>query len=302
VIARGNERKAIFRDERDHQEYLDRLNGYRKRFHFSLYAYCLMTNHVHLAIEEGDVRLSRIMHALQSSYTLWFNRRHSRVGHLFQGRFKSYLVDRDEYLLALVRYIHENPVRAGMVARPQEYRWSSDRYFRTGRSPGWFDLDGVLAMIGSTRAVAVSRYRRLMGTPTEKPYEDVAAVEGVVKGREEFARRALGPPRRLAHPRIGWTADRISRCVAEEIGVSFDALRKPGKRHPVSKARIVAAYLGREMFAMPIAEFARLFRRESSGLVHGVLDLERRIARDPAESRRIETMERILAKIAGLHA
>ena len=107
VIARGNERKAVFRDDRDRQEYLNRLDRYRARFHFSLYAYCLMTNHVHLAIEEGEVRLSRIMHALQSSYTLWFNRRHRRVGHLFQGRFKSYLVDRDEYLLALLRYIQE---------------------------------------------------------------------------------------------------------------------------------------------------------------------------------------------------
>jgi REP element-mobilizing transposase RayT len=85
VIGRGNERKALFRDDRDRDEYLDRLDRYRTRFDFALYAYCLMTNHVHLAIEEGDVRLSRIMHGLQFSYTQWFNRRHRRVGHLYQG-------------------------------------------------------------------------------------------------------------------------------------------------------------------------------------------------------------------------
>jgi hypothetical protein len=126
-----------------------------------------MTNHVHLAIEEGDVRLSKIMQVLQSSYTQWFNRRWDRVGHLFQGRFKSFIVDGERYLLGLVRYIHENPVRAGMVERPEAYSWSSDRFFRAGRGPAWLDLDHILSMLAGTRAAAIARYRALTGEPPD---------------------------------------------------------------------------------------------------------------------------------------
>ncbi|MGH2398128.1 MAG: transposase, partial [bacterium] len=89
VVARGNERKAVSRDDRDRERYLGRLAHYRERFGFLLYAYCLMDNHVHLALQRGPVALSRIMLAVQSSYTQWFNRRHERVGHLFQGRYKA---------------------------------------------------------------------------------------------------------------------------------------------------------------------------------------------------------------------
>jgi REP element-mobilizing transposase RayT len=189
VIVRGNERKAIFRDDVDCREYLDRLGRCRDRFGFSLYAFCLMSNHVHLAIEEGDVLLSKIMHVLQSSYTQWFNRRHRRVGHLFQGRFKSYVVDSERYLLSLIRYIHENPVRAGMAERPEDYPWSSDRYFRTGHGPDRLDLDRILAMLAPTRPAAVSRYRELMGKAPDHAYESLSAVQGTVKGDEAFAAR-----------------------------------------------------------------------------------------------------------------
>src|SRR6266540_7041284 len=117
VIVRGNERKAVFRDDADREDYLRRLARYREKFGFRLLAYCLMNNHVHLAIEAGNDPLSRIMAGLQSSYTQYFNRRHDRSGHLFQGRYKAFLVEKDRYALALVRYIHENPVKARVVER-----------------------------------------------------------------------------------------------------------------------------------------------------------------------------------------
>jgi len=112
VIVRGNERKAVFRDDRDRKDYLRRLAHYGRKLEFRVLAYCLMDNHVHLAIETGKTPLSRIMACLQSSYTQYFNRRHRRVGHLFQGRYKAWLVEKDFYALALLRYIHENPVKA----------------------------------------------------------------------------------------------------------------------------------------------------------------------------------------------
>ena len=261
-----------------------------------------MTNHVHLAIEEGAVSLSRIMHGLQFSYTQWFNRRHRRVGHLFQGRFKSFLVDKEEYLMALLRYIHENPVRARMVDRPQRFQWSSDRYFRSGRGPTWLDLDCVLPMLGPNRTAAVAAYRRLMGDRTAARYEDLTAIDGTVKGGESFARKVLPPAGRMAQPRVGWTAERVGRCVAPLYHLSLDDLRRPGRRRGPSTARIVAAYLGRAMFGIPVTEFARVFQREHSGLLHGVLSLERRAIESSKERQELIRIERRISEFAGLQA
>ena len=162
VIARGNERRAVFREDTDRELYLERLELYQKRFGFRVYAYCLMTNHIHLAVETGKASLSRIMLGLQGSYTQAFNRRRGRVGHLFQGRYKSLVVQKDRYLLALVRYIHENPVLAGIVREPPDYRWSSDRWYRKRGGPPWLDVNSVLGMFGRQRQAAVRAYAAFM--------------------------------------------------------------------------------------------------------------------------------------------
>jgi putative transposase len=106
VTARGNERRALYRDDADRRDYLDLLARCRQKFRFQLLAYCLMTNHVHLAIRTGEDPLSRIMARLHSIYAERFNRRHERVGHLFQGRYKASLVRDERYLHALLRYVH----------------------------------------------------------------------------------------------------------------------------------------------------------------------------------------------------
>ena len=113
-----------------------------------------MTNHV-LAIRTGEEPLSRIMTGLQSSFAQRFNRRHSRVGHFFQGRYKAFLVQEQRYFAALIRYIHMNPVKAGIVDEPQDFPWSSDRFFRGAASAGFDDRDAALALLGPTRRAAV---------------------------------------------------------------------------------------------------------------------------------------------------
>lgn len=121
VIVRGNQRQAIFNDKTDRFKYLELVERYRKRHGFVLYAYTLMTNHVHLLVETPKSPISRIMQAISFTYTQYFNQKHRKIGHLFQGRYKAYLCDRDKYLLSLVRYIHLNPVRAKVAENPQEY-------------------------------------------------------------------------------------------------------------------------------------------------------------------------------------
>lgn len=123
----GLRREAIFEDDEDRRVFLSTLAEVVERFHWICHAYCLMTNHYHLVVETPDANLSKGMRQLNGVYTQASNRRHGRVGHLFQGRFKGILVDKEGYLLELTRYVVLNPVRAGMVAQPGQWSWSSYR-------------------------------------------------------------------------------------------------------------------------------------------------------------------------------
>ena len=124
VTSRGNERKAVFRDDQDRKMFLDTLKGVTLRYNWLCHAYCLMENHYHLLIDTPDGNLSIGMRQLNGIYTQRFNKRHGRVGHLFQGRFKAVLVRKDSHLLEACRYVVLNPVRAGRVQRPEEWIWS----------------------------------------------------------------------------------------------------------------------------------------------------------------------------------
>jgi len=284
VMARGNERRAVFRDDRDRELYLGRLEHYRARFDFRVHAYCLMTNHVHLAIETGKAPLSRIMLGLQGSYTQAFNRRHGRVGHLFQGRYKALVVQKDRYLLALIRYIHENPVRARMAEKPSEYRWSSDQWYRKARGPAWLDVDSVLGMFARGRQAAVREYRAFMARDQGEDYEELRSIGQLVKGDEEFATRVLekwGEPELL---RRGLTVQRVVRAVAEVLGVDLADLTGPRRLRNLSAARAMAGYVGREQGRIPLSKVAEYFRRDGSTLVRDVRRLENRL-REDAKSR-----------------
>ena len=125
VTSRGNERKAVYLEENDFEIFLNLLNTVCSRYNWVIHAYCLMDNHYHLLVETPDANLSKGMRQLNGVFTQSINRKHGRVGHLFQGRYKAILVDKDAYLLALCRYIILNPVRAKMVNTPDEWLWSS---------------------------------------------------------------------------------------------------------------------------------------------------------------------------------
>lgn len=280
VIVRGNERRNVFREDADRLGYLSRLAFYRKKFGFQVLAYCLMDNHVHLAIETGKIPLSKIMAGLQSAYTQDFNRRHRRSGHLFQGRYKAFLIEKERYALALLRYIHENPVRARVVKRAEDFAWSSDRAYRRGRGPEWLDVDRLLSILGRRRAEAIRGYRKLMRTEPEESYEDIATWGQAVKGEQAFADRVLqeaGEPPVI--PR-GLTAERVARQVARLEGVDFGQMRGPSRDREVSRARLTAAWLGREIARIPVSQVARVFGRDTSTMINGLNKLEAEMERD----------------------
>jgi len=187
VTSRGNARLPIFEDDADRRLMLDVLAHTVERFNWLCHAYCLMDNHYHLMIETPDGNLAAGMRQLNGVYTQRFNRRHRRVGHVFQGRFKAILVERDNYLLELCRYVVLNPVRARMVKRAGDYRWSS--YRATGgneQPPGFLTRDWVLSQFAKRQSVAKQAYREFveLGVKQESPWSQLRGQ--VLLGSEGF--------------------------------------------------------------------------------------------------------------------
>ena len=190
VTSRGDRREDIFDDDQDRHSFISTLAQVVTKFNWICYAWCLMDNHYHLLIQTPDGNLSKGMRQLNGVYTQSSNRRHKRVGHLFQGRFKAILVDNDAYLLELARYVVLNPVRAGMVNKPVDWRWSSYRASMGLESaPPWFAEDGLLAMFAKQRSLAQQRYAQFVaeGIKADSPW---AHLKGqVFLGDEQFVSR-----------------------------------------------------------------------------------------------------------------
>ena len=148
VMCRGNQGQAIFTDDQDRRRYLDLLRESQKRFGYRLFAYVLMDNHVHHLIQIDRRPLSKVMQNLLFRYTRYWNGRYKKTGHLFQGRYKAILCDKESYLLELIRYLHLNPVRSKIVVDPSAYRWSSHKAYLAGEANGWTAVEEVLPLCG----------------------------------------------------------------------------------------------------------------------------------------------------------
>ncbi|KEQ12186.1 transposase [Endozoicomonas numazuensis] len=163
VTSRGNERKPIFLEKKDFELFLEVLDEVCFRFNWVIHSWCLMTNHYHFLVETPDANLSAGMRQLNGVYTLRFNRRYGRVGHLFQGRYKGILVDKSSYLLELNRYIVLNPVRAGMVDNPEAWLWSSYLYtLGQMEAPSWLAVDQTLLLFSPNRKQACEHFIRFV--------------------------------------------------------------------------------------------------------------------------------------------
>lgn len=176
LTSRGNARDAIFLDEGDYTEFLKVLCLVANRYNWIVHAYCLMTNHYHLLIETPEGNLSIGMRQLNGIYTQRFNRRHNHVGHIFQGRYKAILVDKDSYLLELCRYIVLNPVRVGMVRRPEEWQWSSYKgTIGKSKDTTCLTIDWILIQFGKNRKVALEQYKEFvkLGIKQASPLKEV---------------------------------------------------------------------------------------------------------------------------------
>jgi REP-associated tyrosine transposase len=218
VFVRGNERAVVFRDDRDRERFLEILGEVAFRYRWCVLAYCLMGNHFHLVVMTLDPSLARGMRQLNGVYAQWFNRRHHRVGHLFQGRYKAVVVQTDAHLQRTVRYVVRNPIRARLTRRPGQWRWTSHHATIGRTAAGIVAVDELLACFADDRAQALTLYRKMVETVEEPPParhplvsgSDVFVVERLacVPRDPEFTRAMVRPPRPTLEELVGSVDDR----------------------------------------------------------------------------------------------
>ena len=262
-MLRGNGGAPIFFDDDDRCRLYLLLQEGVERFGHQILAFCLMNNHLHLAVQVDAVPLSKSMQNLAFRYTRWINKRAMRTGHLFQGRYKAILVDADSYLLELVRYIHLNPLRAGLVSDPADYLWTGHRAYLGMETLPWLTSDWVLGLFAKRLATARKRYAAFVSDGREEGYREEFHGGGTrdtrLLGSDRFVDRALGGQHqaRKDTPPLGT----IIRQVAKFYGLKEFELVATGHRRDASEARAVIGYiatqLGSEMLTTVAGRFGR---------------------------------------------
>ena len=222
VTARGDQLGAIYRDVADRYIWLEVLGLVCARFHLVVHAYCQMTNHFHLMVETAEGNLSQGMRQLNGIYSQRVNRRHNLVGHVFQGRYKAVLVQKEAHLLELSRYIVLNPLRAGMVTSDAEWHWSSHHFMLDpAGKPAWLDREWLLGQFGSSPENAVEGYRQFVaaGAGAESPLRETQFQ--LVLGDEDFVARHRRRQKRTELADVGKTQRRITARTLPEYEVGY---------------------------------------------------------------------------------
>jgi len=268
VISRSNSGECAFLDSRDHEKFLSYLVEYAALFSFKIHAFCLMSTHFHLLIESSDQpRLSELMRRLLTAYTVYFNRRHKRHGHLFQGRFKSYCVDKADYLLQVSRYIHLNPADAPSPHDPENYSGSSLRYYIRGGAPEWLYEKEILGWFKLDRKKYARFVREGLTEENVLPIHQQKFIGG-----EPFARRIWQRLQKATEPKDAPDAEKkppelaraeIARAeqIIEAVARRFDcapSLIKGGRygKTPLSRARSAAIFLLRRELPWSLGQTA----------------------------------------------
>ncbi len=315
VTARGNERRAIFLDDGDRSRFLRVLSESVEQFDVRLYLFCLMPNHIHLALETPQANLGRFMHRLQTAYTVYFNHRHSRHGHLTQGRYRASLVEEDAYLLRLSRYVHLNPVftkpwrshpARERVAFLRRYPWSSYRsYIGKDRRLAFVEYEPILATVESRRSSSAEVYRRFVEagvSDIDAAFLEDARASRLCIGSADFRARVRtlyetlldgkGRTEDVAFRRMGkrLPAERILRAVCEGLGVEREALLR---RRRDSLDRAVASRMLCDYGGLTQRQVAEVLRLRSGATVSAQL---------AKLAERLESHRRLRTQVAGIAA
>lgn len=254
ITSRGNDRKPIYKDDEDRRIFLETLQKTNKRYNWICHAYCLMNNHYHLAIETNDGNLSKGMRQLNGVYTQIYNRRHHRVGHIFQGRYKAILIQKESHLLEVCRYVVLNPVRAKAVEKPEQWKWSSYRGTSGKEKPDpCMTTDLVLGQFSTRKSQAESKYREFIEAGAREPTiwkkvkggnllggdDFTEKMKGYIKGQREI-REVPKKQRYINRPGLSeiFKAEAVNRKLKRN-----EKIREAVERHGYSQME-VAGYLG----------------------------------------------------------
>ena len=263
VIVRGNQRRKTFRCDDDYKAYLDRLEKYRAKHHVRIYAYCLMPNHVHLLVETGSIPLAKFMQGLQQSYTQHFNRSYRKVGHLFQGRYKAIICDRDKYLLALVRYIHLNPVRAKLAARPERYAYSGHNSYLTNGTAKIVEVTPTLKLLGGKNAYE----RFVLEAIGENHNEAYYAVEDQrFLGEEGFGEEISRDTEQNEERKAKKPIETSFKEIARRVDTPPELLRGEDRRWDISAKRAEAVALLVRDYGYAVGEVAKYLGRDQANI------------------------------------
>jgi putative transposase len=257
VTLRGNHCQEIFFRAED-RELLNHIVAETvTRYGARVHAYCWMTNHIHLLVQVGEVRLGRIMLRIASWYARMVQRRLETTGHLFERRHYPILVDADEYLLALLRYIHLNPVAAKLVASAADYPWSSHHAYIGRRDEPWVTTDFALRMFHAERDPAVASYLRFLQEPQQEQslFDELNENDARILGSDDFMARLLG---RAARPQSRTTLDELIAEACDRFSVSLDDLESSSRRRCVTSVR---AWIAQQAIAQHIASVSDIARR-----------------------------------------
>lgn len=298
VMNRGLSRRDIFLEDEGRQRFLDLLSDISRLWKVEIFAYCLMQNHYHLLLQTPKGGLSRAMRHLDGIYTQRFNRTHNRDGPLFRGRYKAILIDAEEYFLSVSRYIHQNPVMAGVVSDMDRYRWSSHRgYLYKSERPLWLSTQSVLSRFGRLR-----EYQEFMHSEVEKEVVDFykGPYQRPILGDKGFigwVKERLGDRARVEDEKpesrrvFGLGVEEIARVTARMYGKRLEQLKR-SRRGEENEARSMAMYLSRALGGHRHSEIGRVLGLNKTSSVSSAclrmkarVGVERRIAR---KAQRIE--------------
>jgi hypothetical protein len=259
-----------------------------------------MRNHLHLLLEVGTTPLSKIMQVLQFRYTRYFNRRYGKEGHLFQDRYKAILCDKDPYLVELVRYIHLNPVRSGIVADIENYQWVSHGVYVGKGTNHLIDDAFILGRFGRSQPVARRKYREFLVDGLDLGHQEkyYQVKDQRFLGEDEFVEqvesgKGLTIPDLFAIP-----LHEIAATVAENLGISSNRIYSFTRDRRGAQGRSVVAYLARELAGYRVKDIADHFHREPVTISEAVLKLEERLGQDKELAQKVEAIRQWLAKRA----
>ena len=271
VILRGNGQSDIFFDTDDRLRWESILAQELERHGHRIHAYCWMTNHIHVAIQCGQKPLSLFMAGLSSRYAKSTNQKYGRSGHLFERRYRPYLVQADSYLKELVRYIHRNPVRAGLASNSAEYRWSSHLSYLGHTRPDWLTVDWVLYVFGNTESMAREAYSRFMQQDqqdaTVKLFRSGSQSDDRVLGSDDFLESVTHEP---AEPRAALSLEQIVDSVCAKHGVDKERLSSASRERNLTRIRPEIGFLARENGVASVQEIATYFRRSHAAISRAI--------------------------------